>query len=156
MESDIQLVDLHKQSLKVVKESIKIAESLGAANFRFYVNPTYIRNGLVVTSIVKLIGEVPPATQYLIDFAGLKNLKATVDFAKKVLIDDGEANVEEKDMPSLLTPAVTAPVKDSSDTEDVATVTEEPPIPKRRGRKKVTAETDDSSESESSEAEESE
>lgn len=151
MESDIQLVDLHKQSLKVVKESIKIAESLGAANFRFYVNPTYIRNALVVTSIVKLIGEVPPATQYLIDFAGLKNLKATVDFAKKVLIDDGEANVEEKDMPSLL-----APVKDSSHTEDVATVTEEAPAPKRRGRKKVTAEADDSSESESSEAEESE
>lgn len=154
MESDIKLVDLRKQSLKVVKESIKIAESLGAAAFRFYVNPTFIKNGLVVTSIVKLIGEVPPATQYLIDFAGLKNLKATVDFAKKVLVDDGEANVEERE--DLLStskpkePTEDQPVKDAEDTQEVLTTQEETPVsPKKRGRKKVTAET----EAESSEEE---
>lgn len=156
MESDIKLVDLRKQSLKVVKESIKIAESLGAAAFRFYVNPTFIKNGLVVTSIVKLVGEVPPATQYLIDFAGLKNLKATVDFAKKVLVDDGEANVEEREELSYSSSSeeITEeePVQDAEDSQETLVIEEETPtLPKKRGRKKATVEAETESSEEESE-----
>jgi hypothetical protein len=150
MESDIKLVDLRKQSLKVVKESIKIAESLGADAFRFYVNPTFIKNGLVITSIVKLIAEAPPATQYLIDFAGLRNLKATVDFAKKVLVDDGEATVEEREETTTRAHSEEASqelheeeTKDADETEDTPVVSEVAMAsPKKRGRKKAVAESE--------------
>ena len=150
MESDIKLVDLRKQSLKVVKESIKIAESLGADAFRFYVNPTFIKNGLVITSIVKLIAEAPPATQYLIDFAGLRNLKATVDFAKKVLIDDGEATVEEREETPTPVHSEKASqelheeeTKDADETQDTPAVAEATlASPKKRGRKKAAAESE--------------
>jgi hypothetical protein len=154
MESDIKLVDLRAQSLRVVKECIKIAESLGATSFRFYVNPTYIRNGLIVTSIVKLIGEAPPDTQYLIDLAGLKNLKATVDFAKKVLIDDGEANVEERE--ELFVPVVPRATEESEKEQDSTPMPTQTPAPKKRGRKKVAVESDESSEADDLETEESE
>lgn len=150
MESDIKLVDLRKQSLKVVKESIKIAESLGADAFRFYVNPTFIKNGLVITSIVKLIAEAPPATQYLIDFAGLKNLKATVDFAKKVLVDDGEATVEEREETSTPVHSENASQELHEEETKYADETEDTPLaaeatlasPKKRGRKKAVAESE--------------
>lgn len=95
-DKDIKFVDLSKENLNTVKEAIRIASSLGAAGFRFYVNPSFVKNGLVITKIVSLITEPPPKSQMLLNFAGLKNLKKTLDFAKSVLGEDGEVEVKER------------------------------------------------------------
>ena len=99
METEIKLVDLRKENLGTVNQAIKIASTLGATNFNFFVNPSFIKNGLVTTKIVPIITTAPPASQEVLDFTALKNLKKTVDFAKKVLVEDGEVTVTEKDEP---------------------------------------------------------
>lgn len=92
---EIKLVDLRKENLNTVKEAIKLASSMGAAGFKLYVNPNFIKTGLVSTRIVPISGELPPKSQLLLNFAGLKNLKNTIEFAKKILGDAGEVDVKE-------------------------------------------------------------
>jgi hypothetical protein len=50
--------------------------------------------------------ETPPSSQFLLGLVDLKNLKKTVDFAKKMLVDDGEATVEERPALPVTTPKV--------------------------------------------------
>jgi hypothetical protein len=95
-DKDIKLVDLSKENLNTVKEAIRIGSALGATDFRFYVNPSFVKNGLVITKIVPLITEPPPKSQMLLNFMGLKNLKKTLDFAKSILGETGEVEVEER------------------------------------------------------------
>jgi hypothetical protein len=113
---EIKLVDLRKENLNTVKEAIKLASSMGAAGFKLYVNPNFIKTGLVSTRIVPMSAELPPKSQLLLNFAGLKNLKNTIEFAKKVLGDAGEIEVAER--PSLAVEAT--PV-----LEDLAPVAEQ-------------------------------
>jgi hypothetical protein len=96
MEADIKLVDLRKETLGTVREAIKVAATLGPAGFKFYVNKNFIKNGLIITKIVPVTGDEPPKTQDILNYMGLKNLKKTLEFAKKVLVEDGEVTVEEK------------------------------------------------------------
>lgn len=95
-DKDIKLVDLSKENLNTVKEAIRIGSAIGATGFRFYVNPSFVKNGLVITKVVPLITEPPPKSQMLLNFAGLKNLKKTLDFAKSILGESGEVEVEER------------------------------------------------------------
>jgi hypothetical protein len=99
MEADIKLVDLRKDTLGTVREAIKIASTIGATGFKFFVNKNFIKNGLIITKIVPVTGDEPPKTQDILNYAGLKNLKKTLEFAKKVLVEDGEVTVEEKFTP---------------------------------------------------------
>lgn len=93
---EIKLVDLRKETVNTVKEAIKIASSMGAAGFKLFVNPNFVKMGLVSTRIVPVSAEPPPKTQLLLNFSGLKNLKQTLEFAKKMLGDAGEVEVAEK------------------------------------------------------------
>ncbi|NDB81556.1 MAG: hypothetical protein EB127_02220 [Alphaproteobacteria bacterium] len=148
-DKDIKFVDLSKENLNTVKEAIRIASSIGASGFRFYVNPSFVKNGLVITKIVSLITEPPPKSQMLLNFAGLKNLKKTLDFAKSVLGEDGEVTVEEKhepvvhattaveEAPAVLDEEAPADATPATDAEDSAEV--EPA--KKRKTKKATATT---------------
>jgi hypothetical protein len=106
METDIKLIDLRKENLNNVKEAIRLASALGAKNFKLFVNPMFVRNGLVSPRIVPMSIETPPSSQFLLGLVDLKNLKKTVDFAKKILIDDGEATVEERPALPVATPKV--------------------------------------------------
>jgi hypothetical protein len=117
-DKDIKLVDLSKENLNTVKEAVRIASTIGATGFRFYVNPSFVKNGLVVTKIVPMLTEPPPKSQMLLNFAGLKNLKKTLDFAKAVLGEDGEVTVEEKHEPVV---HATSAVEEAA-----ATIAEEP------------------------------
>lgn len=150
MESEVKLVDLSRENLNTVKEAIKIASGLGPAGFKFFVSKNFIRNGLVVTKIVPLSGDAPPKSQLLMRFGDLKNLKNAVDFAKKVLVNNGEAIVEEKAEPIIhATAAVeemvtetTAEVTIEAEATPVAEDSSEVQVaeaPKKRGRKKTTA-----------------
>lgn len=145
MESEIKLVDLRRETLATVREAIKIASSIGAGGFKFYVDKNFVKNGLVVTKIVPLSTDVPPASQLMLNFAGLKNLKKTLDFAKKILGDAGEVEVVER------TPApVVATVEEAAsaaEPEAAEAPAEEAPIAeevaaepaKKKGRKKAAA-----------------
>lgn len=145
MESEIKLVDLRRETLATVREAIKIASSIGAGGFKFYVDKNFVKNGLVVTKIVPLSTDVPPASQLMLNFAGLKNLKKTLDFAKKILGDAGEVEVVER------TPApVVATVEEATsaaEPEAAEAPAEEAPIAeevaaepaKKKGRKKAAA-----------------
>jgi hypothetical protein len=144
MESEIKLVDLRRETLATVREAIKIASSMGAGGFKFYVDKNFVKNGLVITKIVPLSTDVPPPSQLMLNFAGLKNLKKTLDFAKKILGDAGEVEVVER------TPApieVAAPVEKATEPEVTEAPAEEAPIAeepatepaKKKGRKKATA-----------------
>jgi hypothetical protein len=106
METDIKLIDLRKENLNNVKEAIRLASALGAKNFKLFVNPMFVRNGLVSPRIVPMSIETPPSSQFLLGLVDLKNLKKTVDFAKKMLVDDGEATVEERPALPVTTPKV--------------------------------------------------
>lgn len=129
MEYEIKLVDLRKESLTTVKEAIRIASSLGAGGFKFFVNKNFIRNGLITTKIVPLATEPPPTSQLLLDFTGLKNLKVTLDFAKKVLGEAGEIDVKEVETPALAVVPTPTPVEvPALVVEDVATELEEEPL----------------------------
>lgn len=108
MDTDIKLIDLRKENLNNVKEAIRLASALGAKNFKLFVNPMFVRNGLVSPRIVPMSIEAPPGSQFLLSLVDLKNLKKTVDFAKKMLVDDGEATVEEKEIPVVLSASVAA------------------------------------------------
>lgn len=128
---EIKLVDLKKENLNTVKEAIKLASSMGAAGFKLYVNPNFIKTGLVSTRIVPMSGEVPPKSQLLLNFAGLKNLKNTIEFAKKVLGDAGEIDVKEVETPTLAAaPApIPAPVEvPAMLVEDLPTELEQEPL----------------------------
>lgn len=121
METDIKLIDLRKENLNNVKEAIRLASALGAKNFKLFVNPMFVRNGLVSPRIVPMSIDTPPKTQMLLSLVDLKNLKKTVDFAKKILTEDGEVTVEEKTTPVALAPtAVTL----SDAKKEAAEVTE--------------------------------
>lgn len=145
MESEIKLVDLRRETLATVREAIKIASSIGAGGFKFYVDKNFVKNGLVVTKIVPLSTDVPPASQLMLNFAGLKNLKKTLDFAKKILGDAGEVEVVER------TPApVVATIEEAAsaaEPEAAEAPAEEAPIAeevaaepaKKKGRKKAAA-----------------
>jgi len=146
MESEIKLVDLRRETLATVREAIKIASSMGAGGFKFYVDKNFVKNGLVVTKIVPLSTDVPPPSQLLLNFAGLKNLKKTLDFAKKILGEAGEVEVTERtphvaDAAPVAAPAaeevvVEAPTEAAVEEAEVA---EEAvaDAPKKRGRKKA-------------------
>ena len=108
---EIKLVDLRKENLNTVKEAIKLASSMGAAGFKLYINPNFIKTGLVSTRIVPVSGEIAPKTQLLLNFAGLKNLKNTIEFAKKILGDAGEIDVKEVETPALAVAPTPAPVE---------------------------------------------
>lgn len=151
MESDIKLVDLTKENLNTVKEAIKIASGLGPTGFKFFVSKNFIRHGLVVTKIVPLSGDAPPKSQLLMRFTDLKNLKKAVDFAKKVLVNDGEAIVEEKAEPVIhATAAVEEMETETAESTTEPATAESGPTdsldlsaeetPKKRGRKKTTTE----------------
>lgn len=140
MESEIKLVDLRRETLATVREAIKIASSMGAGGFKFYVDKNFVKNGLVITKIVPLSTDVPPPSQLMLNFVGLKNLKKTLDFAKKILGEAGEVEVTER----------TAPIADAAPVEEVAVETPAEPAeeleaveevvadaPKKRGRKKT-------------------
>lgn len=99
MESEIKLVDLTKENVSTVNDAIRLASGMNPTSFLFYVKKNLVRNGLVTTKIVPMSTETPPTTGYLINYEGLKNLKKTLDFAKKVLGDDGEVEVKEKEEP---------------------------------------------------------
>jgi len=99
MESEIKLVDLTKENVSTVNDAIRLASGMTPTNFLFYVKKNLVRNGLVTTKIVPMSTEAPPTTGYLINYEGLKNLKKTLDFAKKILGDDGEVAVDEKSEP---------------------------------------------------------
>jgi hypothetical protein len=144
MESEIKLVDLRRETLATVREAIKIASSMGAGGFKFYVDKNFVKNGLVITKIVPLSTDVPPPSQLMLNFTGLKNLKKTLDFAKKILGDAGEVEVVER------TPAPVeeaAPIAEATEpevteapAEEVAVAEEPAPEPaKKKGRKKATA-----------------
>lgn len=146
MESEIKLVDLRRETLATVREAIKIASSMGAGGFKFYVDKNFVKNGLVVTKIVPLSTDVPPASQLLLNFAGLKNLKKTVDFAKKILGEAGEVEVAEKTPHvadaapvAAFVPAETAVEAPAEAAVEEAEIAEEAvaDVPKKRGRKKA-------------------
>jgi hypothetical protein len=131
VDTDIKLVDLRKENINTVREAIKIASSLGAADFLLYVNPNFVKNGLVVTKVAKLVTTDPPNTQEILNFVGLKNLKNTLDFAKKVLGATGEVTV-----PDEIEDA--APITAPAEKTDESAV-EVPEAPKSKGRKKKQA-----------------
>jgi hypothetical protein len=151
-DTDIKNVDLRKETLNTVKEAIRIASAINPLEFIFYVNPNFVKNNLITTRIVKVVTEAPAFLDNPIDYLALKNLKNTLDFAKKVLVEDGEAIVVEKAEPS-------NPVEESSPVADIPeaaeTATEETPTEttKKRARKKssLVAETDSSDASDSAE-----
>ena len=132
MEADIKLVDLRKDTLGTVREAIKIASTIGATGFKFFVNKNFIKNGLIITKIVPVTGDEPPKTQDILNYAGLKNLKKTLEFAKKVLVEDGEVTVEEKFTPVIhATQTLQEKVEDSLPEvaeEPEATLPEETPL----------------------------
>ena len=138
MEADIKLVDLRKETLGTVREAIKVAATLGPAGFKFYVNKNFIKNGLIITKIVPVTGDEPPKTQDILNYMGLKNLKKTLEFAKKVLVEDGEVTVEEKFVAvvhatQVADPKMDAPAAEVFPTETlpdpVAEIAEESPTP---------------------------
>jgi hypothetical protein len=120
MDTDIKMVDLRKESLNNAKEAIRLASAMGAKNFKLFVNSTFVRNGLINGKIVPLSIEAPPKTQLLLNLTDLKNLKKTVDFAKKMLVDDGEATVEEKEIPLPVPVAITPVVAPVTPTEELS------------------------------------
>ena len=131
MDTDIKLIDLRKENLNNVKEAIRLASALGAKNFKLFVNPMFVRNGLVSPRIVPMSIEAPPSSQFLLSLVDLKNLKKTVDFAKKMLVDDGEATVEEKEIlvviPAPVAEAAAPVVAPVIELEKLSTQAEEPP-----------------------------
>jgi hypothetical protein len=163
MESDIKLVDLRKESLNVVREAIKLAASIDPTGFRLFINKNFIKAGLVTTKLVPVSDKEPPASQEVLNLIGLKNLKATLDFAKKTLGDAGEVDVVERPAPVLKQSEAPATMPDlvddedevfheelafhseedsTAESEDTADSTEsevesEPEAPKKRGRKKA-------------------
>lgn len=160
-DKDIKLVDLSKENLNTVKEAIRIGSAIGATGFRFYVNPSFVKNGLVITKIIPLITEPPPKSQMLLNFTGLKNLKKTLDFAKSILGEDGEVEVEERFEPVVhavkaveeavaaeqAEPATepTAEETAEEEVESAETATESTTEPsKRRKSKRVAATTEES------------
>lgn len=165
-DKDIKLVDLSKENLNTVKEAIRIGSAIGATDFRFYVNPSFVKNGLVITKVVPLITEPPPKSQMLLNFAGLKNLKKTLDFAKSILGESGEVEVEERFEPvvhavKLMEEAVAAEAVAAEETAaetlaEAEEVAEEEPesteavielsteVSKRRKSKKAAATTEES------------
>ena len=163
MESDIKLVDLRKESLNVVREAIKLAASIDPTGFRLFINKNFIKAGLVTTKLVPVSDKEPPASQEVLNLISLKNLKATLDFAKKTLGDAGEVDVIERPAPVLKQPEAPATMPDliddedevfheqlafhseedsTAELEDAADSTKsevefEPEAPKKRGRKKA-------------------
>ena len=165
MESDIKLVDLTKENLNTVKEAIKIASSLGPTGFKFFVSKNFIRHGLVVTKIVPLSGDAPPKSQLLMRFTDLKNLKKAVDFAKRVLVNDGEALVEERTEPVIHATAAVEEMTTDALSLETETTEVETSIPedssstetsKKRGRKKASVAEDTGTEADLVAQEESE
>ena len=164
MESDIKLVDLRKESLNVVREAIKLAAGIDPTGFKLFINKNFIKAGLVTTKLVPISDAEPPASQEVLNLIGLKNLKATLDFAKKTLGDTGEVDVVERPAPALKQPEAPATIPDliddedevfheqlafhseedsTAEPEDTADSTEsevdsESKAPKKRGRKKTT------------------
>ena len=144
MESEIKLVDLRRETLATVREAIKIASSMGAGGFKFYVDKNFVKNGLVITKIVPLSTDVPPPSQLMLNFVGLKNLKKTLDFAKKILGEAGEVEVTERTAPIVDAAPVAAAVEEIA-VEAPAEAVEEvqaaeevvADAPKKRGRKKA-------------------
>lgn len=145
MESEIKLVDLRRETLATVREAIKIASSMGAGGFKFYVDKNFVKNGLVITKIVPLSTDVPPPSQLMLNFVGLKNLKKTLDFAKKILGKAGEVEVTERTAFIADAAPVTAPAAEEVAVEAPAETAEEveaaeevvADAPKKRGRKKA-------------------
>lgn len=144
MESEIKLVDLRKETLATVREAIKIASSMGAGGFKFYVDKNFVKNGLVITKIVPLSTDSPPSSQLMLNFIGLKNLKKTLDFAKKILGEAGEVEVTERTAPIVDATPVAAAVEEvavetpAEPVEEVQTAEEVvADAPKKRGRKKA-------------------
>lgn len=126
MEADIKLVDLRKDTLGTVREAIKIASTIGATGFKFFVNKNFIKNGLIITKIVPVTGDEPPKTQDILNYTSLKNLKKTLEFAKKVLVEDGEVTVEEKFVPVIhATQTIEEKAEDSLPEVPEEVVTEE-------------------------------
>lgn len=146
MESEIKLVDLTKENVSTVNDAIRLASGMNPTNFLFYVKKNLVRNGLVTTKIVPMSTDAPPTSGYLINYEGLKNLKKTLDFAKKILGEDGEVEVEEKGEPVLhVAPEVTEPASEPLDIEAPAEdpsdeLAEEPSdeTPKKKKGKKGT------------------
>lgn len=115
MEPDIKLVDLRKESLNVVREAIKLAASIDPTGFKLFINKNFIRAGLVTTKLVPVSDKEPPASQQILNLVGLKNLKATLDFAKKTLGEAGEVEVEERD----IAPTKSAEIEPEIDEDEV-------------------------------------
>ena len=163
MESDIKLVDLRKESLNVVREAIKLAAGIDPTGFKLFINKNFIKAGLVTTKLVPISDAEPPTSQQVLNLVGLKNLKATLDFAKKMLGESGEVDVVERDTVPAKSADTSATIPDLVDDEDevfheelafhaeddapgTADAEEELPeseteaeAPKKRGRKKTVA-----------------
>jgi hypothetical protein len=136
MDTDIKYIDLRNETLNTIREAMKIASHLGSAEFVFYVKPTFVSGGFLSTKLIKLVTEAPPAgNQLLLNYMGLKNLKKTVDFAKSVLVNDGEAFVEEKHEPVVHTASAEA-LEEAAPTLETTEETETETT-KKRGRKKA-------------------
>ena len=136
LDTDIKVVDLRKETLNTVKEAIRIASAINPLEFVFHVNPHFVKSNLITTRIVKIETEAPAFTANPLDYIALKNLKNTLEFAKKVLVEEGEVTVVEKEVPRLATEEST-PV-----TEEEVKVASAEEEPKKKTRKKVSSAAD--------------
>jgi len=134
VDTDIKVVDLRKETLNTVKEAIRIASAINPLEFVFYVNPHFVKNNLITTRIVKVVTEAPTLLDNPIDYIALKNLKNTLDFAKKVLVEDGEASVKEQEVIHEA-PALKAELVEDAPMEDG--IAPEIETPKKKNKRKV-------------------
>lgn len=136
LDTDIKVVDLRKETLNTVKEAIRIASAINPLEFVFHVNPHFVKSNLITTKIVKVETEAPAFTANPLDYVALKNLKNTLEFAKKVLVEEGEVTVVEKEVAP---PALEESAALVEEEVEVVPTEEEP---KKKTRKKLSTMTD--------------